>query len=757
MSSRALDDLGDAQPLRTHVDGSVLRTVFDPVQIALSGTQCGDLNRASKMEWLLTNGLGGYSMSTIVGMNTRRHHGLLVAATRSPGHRLVVLSRMEERILIPGAERALDTAFYPGVVHPRGYEYLQGFKNYPSPVWTYQGDRWKLEKQVDLVAGENTVIITYRLLEVEEPLATNKGTDSATDNVADKPTDKLADKPTDKLTDKPAVGGKAARSQKKRAAVPLNSIKLRLRPLFAFRESHQLSTKSDKLQKTFGVRNIDGRGSVVRCTPYADWDPVYLVCRTAEFREKSDWYSKVEYPQERYRGFDYREDLWSYGEYEVILHAGESIQIVCTLHSPETHQSNWNPHKETERRVKVMATSPDESVFARRLTLAADQFIVRRESEATSIMAGYPWHADHVRDTMIALPGLTLVTGRYREAKSILRSYARALDRGLLPNRFPDTQSRTEFESVDATLWFFVAIFKYLQYTGDFEFVKTELRIPLLEIMRYLEEGTRFGIRVDDRDGLLTCGEPGLSLTWMDAKVDDKALTPRTGKTVEINALWYNALKLMERLAERFSIPNDMARFARRAEQVEENFLRVFWNDKRGCLYDVVHGVQQDASVRPNQILALSLPFPLLDSESAASMVQLVADRLLVPMGLRTLEPGHVAYSGEYDGSRTDRARARHQGSAWTWLLGSYVTALVKAKGADARVEAGRLLQAAEKHLSQDGLGQISEISWGDAPHWPRGAPAHATAVAELLRAYYEDILGQNPALRADDVWRRRR
>jgi glycogen debranching enzyme len=243
----------------------------------------------------------------------------------------------------------------------------------------------------------------------------------------------------------------------------------------------------------------------------------------------------------------------------------------------------------------------------------------------------------------------------------------------------------------------------------------------------------------------------------MDAKVDDKALTPRSGKTVEINALGYNALKLMERLAERFSIPNDRARFARRAEQVEENFLRVFWNDKRGCLYDVVHGVQQDASVRPNQILALSLPFPLLDSESAASMEQLVADRLLVPMGLRTLEPGHVAYQGEYDGSRTDRARARHQGSAWTWLLGSYVTALVKAKGADARVEAGRLLQAAEKHLSQDGLGQISEISWGDAPHWPRGAPAHATAVAELLRAYYEDILGQNPALRADDVWRRRR
>jgi glycogen debranching enzyme len=243
----------------------------------------------------------------------------------------------------------------------------------------------------------------------------------------------------------------------------------------------------------------------------------------------------------------------------------------------------------------------------------------------------------------------------------------------------------------------------------------------------------------------------------MDARVDEKSLTPRNGKPVEVNALWYNALKLMERLAERFSIPNDMARFARRAEQVEDNFLSTFWNDRRGCLYDVVQGNDKDPAVRPNQILALSLPFPLLDSESAETMVNLVGQRLLVPMGLRSLEPGHVDYQGEYDGSRSDRGRARHQGSAWTWLLGAYVTALVKAKGAEARVEAGRLLQAAEKHLSQDGLGQVSEISWGDAPHWPRGAPAHATAVAELLRAYYEDILGKNPALRPDDVWRKRR
>ena len=336
MSSFERDGIGDVQPLRTRLDPSALAAAFHPIQVSLSGQQCGDLNRASKMEWLLTNGLGGYAMSTIVGMNTRRHHGLLVAAPRSPAQRLVVLSRMEERVVVPGAERALDTAFYPGVVHPRGYEHLTGFRMYPSPVWTFEGKRWKLEKQVDVVAGENTVMVTYRLLELEsEPTPPEKG--------------------------KRGQAGRDTRKAPGKKIAALESVTLRLRPLFAFRNSHDLSQKSAKLQKTFGVRSLDGQGSVVRCTPYPEWDPVYLVCRTAEFQEKGDWYRKVEYPQERYRGFDYREDLWSYGEYAVEMRAGDEVQIICTMHSPETHLSGWNPQRETERRVKVMASSPDES------------------------------------------------------------------------------------------------------------------------------------------------------------------------------------------------------------------------------------------------------------------------------------------------------------------------------------------------------------------------------------------------------------
>jgi predicted glycogen debranching enzyme len=369
---------------------------------------------------------------------------------------------------------------------------------------------------------------------------------------------------------------------------------------------------------------------------------------------------------------------------------------------------------------------------------------VRRERDLASIVAGYPWMSDHARDTMIALPGLLLVNGREREAKSILRTYARALDRGMLPNRVPEGGERPEFGSVDATLWLFIAVFKYLQYTGDFDFVKTELRIPMLEIVRYYTEGARYGIRVDS-DGMLRCGEPGSALTWMDERIGDQPVTPRAGKPVEINALWYNALRIMERLAERFSIPSDMARFGRMADRIEDVFLPTYWNERAGCLYDRVDYDGPDDAIRPNQILAVSLPFPLLDSESAQKVVRVVSEKLVAPMGLRTLDPEHPEYKGMYDGDRRQRRSATHQGTAWGWLMGQFISALVKAYAGTGRVEAAKLLKPFEQHLFEDGLGQVSEMFWGNAPHWPRGVPAHAAAVAEILRAYHEDVLGKNP------------
>jgi predicted glycogen debranching enzyme len=718
---------GPASPVATPAPVRDSRAEFEPVQIRFDALGCRDLTRASKKEWLLTNGLGGYAMSTIAGLNTRRQHGLLVAAMRPPVGRAVVLSKMDETLDLPGGPIALDTNFYPGVVHPRGFEWIEGFALYPFPVVTFAGNGWRLEKTIYLVHGENTVVVSYRMLPATRlRRAARKG----------KALDEGAGAGSASTVGGPNDGGDYLPS--------LEKLKLRVRPLFAFRAAEVLSSESERIQRTFGVRNYESRGSIVRCTPYPEWEPVYLICKEARFVEACDWYKNVEYPQERYRGLEFREDLWTYGYYETVLREGETLSVACTLHSPETRTPDWPVEREIERRAQAVRSVADDKPFGRRLALAADQFLVRRERDLASVIAGYPWFTDRARDTMIALPGLTLVTGRFREAKAILRAYSRALDRGMLPSRFPDGGDRPEYGSVDSTLWFVVAIFKYLQYTGDFDFVKTELRIPLLEIVRYYQEGTRSGIRVD-LDGLLRCGEPGLAMTWMDARAGDVPVTPRTGKPVEVNALWYNTLKIMERLAERFSIPHDMARFARMAEKVEESFLSTFWNEDEGCLYDCVDWEGPDASVRPNQILAVSLPFPLLDSESAQSVVRVVGERLLTPMGLRTLDAQNPNYKCIYDGDVKQRQTAYHQGTAWGWLMGPYISALVKANGAAGRTEAAQLLKPFEQHLTEDGLGQVSELFWGNAPHWPRGCIAHACAVGEILRAYYEDVLGRNP------------
>lgn len=712
----------------------ISRAHFVPVQIRIGEEECHDLGRASKKEWLVTNGIGGYAMSTVVGLNTRREHGLLVAAVRGLGGRRVVLSKMEETVVIPGATRSLDTTFYPGVVHPRGFELSSSFRLYPFPNFVFAGHRWRLEKHVVLVHGENTVVVTYRM----QPLAKRRPDGSKRADASREATGEEEASAWEANQAPATAGGDTG---------PIEALKLRVRPLFAFREAHQLGERNERIQSSFGSRTVGERGSVVRCTPYPDWEPVYLVCNEAGFVEGPDWYKSVEYPQDRYRGLDYSEDLWSYGYYELDLRMGESLTIACTLHPPETHAPNWSEEREVIRLAQVMAKSPDESPFARRLVLAADQFIVRRERDVPALISGYPYFTDHVRETLIAMPGLLLVTGRHRDAKAILRAYSRSLQRGLLPRRFADG-GRAEYGSVDATLWFFVAVFKYLQYTGDFDFVRTELRIPLLEVMRYFQEGTRFGVRLD-RDGLLQCGEPGIALTWMDARVGDQPVTRRDGKPVEVNALWYNALKVMERLAERFSIPNDMARFARRAEQVEASFHESFWNPQLGCLQDVVTATGADASIRPNQILAVSLPFPLLNSDDSSSVVRVVGEKLLTPLGLRTLDPAHPMFRASYDGNEAERARAAHQGTAWVWLLGAYIAAMVKCRGESGRAEAARLLDPVQRHLLDDCLGQVSEKSWGNPPHWPRGCPAAAAAVGELLRAYYEDVLARNPGVRA--------
>jgi predicted glycogen debranching enzyme len=389
----------------------------------------------------------------------------------------------------------------------------------------------------------------------------------------------------------------------------------------------------------------------------------------------------------------------------------------------------------------------DKDEFVRALVAAADQFVVARGTRQT-VLAGYHWFGDWGRDTMIALAGLTLVTGRFETARGILSEFARHTSRGMLPNRFPDDGGHApDYNTVDATLWFFEAARAYLQYSDDAEFVRAELYDVLVDIIAWHVRGTRFQIHVD-MDGLLSSGEEGAQLTWMDAKVGDWVVTPRHGKPVEIQALWYNALRVMENFAREFEDKAGEKLYGEMAAQAAESFNRSFWNEERGCLYDVIeadliNSGRRDASIRPNQILAVSLHYSMLSEERARRVVETVERELLTPYGLRSLSPHDPGYRGRYEGDPLSRDGAYHQGTVWAWLIGPYVSAYLKIFGetTQGRERAARLLEGFRQHLGEAGLGQISEIFDGDPPHTPRGCIAQAWSVAELLRVSIEELM----------------
>jgi predicted glycogen debranching enzyme len=405
-------------------------------------------------------------------------------------------------------------------------------------------------------------------------------------------------------------------------------------------------------------------------------------------------------------------------------------------------------HNELERRAGVVASAPNEDKLVQALFAAADQYIVAR-ANCKTIIAGYHWLGDWGRDTMIALPGLTLVTGRAEIAKSILREFALHIDQGMLPNRFPDAGEAPEYNTVDATLWYFEAVRALLDYTSDYGFVKEQLYAVLVDIIDWHVRGTRFGIHVDS-DGLLASGEEGAQLTWMDAKVGDYVVTPRRGKPVEIEALWYNALRVMEALARRFGDGANEKRYADMASQAKHSFNRLFWNEEVGCLYDVVDKDSRDGSIRPNQILAVSLFYTMLSQERGKGVVEIVERELLTPVGLRSLSPGDPQYVGHYEGGPWERDLSYHQGTVWAWLMGPFITAYMKVNGQNgrranrARSLAAGWLAAFQSHLSDAGLGHISAIFDADYPHTARGCVAQAWSVAELLRAACEDVFASS-------------
>jgi predicted glycogen debranching enzyme len=496
--------------------------------------------------------------------------------------------------------------------------------------------------------------------------------------------------------------------------------RLEVRPLIAFRDYHATTHENGFLNP-----HLTDECGGVSVKPYPDLPRMYLWGMSLE--GAGAWYRNFEYDIEKARGLDYREDLFNPGVASFDLTAPAGI-----IASTEPHSAAEVPtlrQAEITRRAGLVAACPDP------LAIAADQFIVER-GEGKTVIAGYPWFTDWGRDTMIALPGLTLCTGRPEIAKNILLAFTESLDRGMLPNRFPDGGEAPEYNTVDATLWFFEAVRAYVEYTGDHGFVREHLYTPLCGVIDWHERGTRYGIRVD-ADGLLHAGEPGVQLTWMDAKIGDWVVTPRQGKPVEIEALWYNALRIMEDLARAFGDSEREQHFAAMAANAKASFEPAFWNESAGCLYDVIGEDGPDGSMRPNQIFAVSLPHTMVSRECASAVVAAVERDLLTPYGLRSLSPKDPRYRPRYEGDGRSRDSAYHQGTVWPWLLGPFVTAYLKVQGHSetGTAQVAAWLAPLRALASQACANQISEVFDGDAPHRPGGCPAQAWSVAEILRA----------------------
>ncbi len=644
--------------------------------IELDASICSDLAESMSREWIETNGIGGYASSSVAGANTRRYHGLLIAATTPPVGRAVLLSKFEEILTIGEETFELSCNQYPGTIHPEGYKFLTGFRLDPFPIWTFLAGGVEIEKRVFMAYSENTTVVTWAVK--KKPRGTKQ-------------------------------------------------ITLEVKPLLAFRDHHHLKHQDAGFDGSY----LEEKGSV-EIEPYSEMPRLYFSNNAASVESAGYWYRDFEYAIERERGFDYREDL--YQPFSMKFKLSKPAFVIASTEHEHLADVELLEQTEIKRRAMLVAKAGKKKAISPHLALAADQFIVERGSGKT-VIAGYPWFSDWGRDTMIALNGLTLATNREEIAESILGEFSKHISEGMLPNRFPDAGEEPEYNTVDATLWYFEAIRAYVVKTGDIEFVRDNLYEKLAAIIDWHVMGTRYGIKVDT-DGLLFAGEPGVQLTWMDAKIGDWVVTPRTGKAVEIQALWYNALRIMADLAKLLKDEERQSEYSDMAEITRESFNGQFWNEEFQCLYDVVDGERKDGSVRPNQIFAVSLPHSMVSDEKALKIVEKVEAELLTPVGLRSLSPHDPAYIPNYIGSPFERDSAYHQGTVWGWLIGPFVDAYRKvnpnSKATKARV--AQILSGFEDHLMNAMVGQISEIFDADEPHAPRGCPAQAWSVAELLR-----------------------
>ena len=654
---------------------------------------CGNLARSEHREWLVTNGMGGFAAGTVAGMLTRSYHGLLLATLQPPVDITLMLTKLDETVTYNSMDYPLYTNRWADeTIAPQGYQNIESFcLDGTTPVWVYACADALIEKRVWMQQGDNTTYIHYKML---------------------------------------------------RGSLPLT---LSLKALVNYRDRHHTTKNSELL---FKVVN-QNRGMRIKAHP----NSVDLCLSAIKSQDiitwevNHQWYQNFALAVEEYRGLNNIEDHLYAGNCQVSLNVGESVTIVARA-------EDWGSWGRVEKKTggqrykelidvfykdTKLEAAPD---WIEQLVLAADQFIVDRpltnHPEGKTIIAGYPWFSDWGRDTMISLPGLTLTTGRFEVAKVILQTFAQYIDRGMLPNVFPDRGETPEYNTVDATLWYFEAIRDYVAHTNDQQLL-IELYPALAEIIDWHRRGTRYNIHLDN-DGLIYAGETGVQLTWMDAKVGNWVVTPRIGKPVEINALWYNALVIMSQFAE--YLGKSGQEYQKMAAQTKKGFQR-FWHPNLNYCYDVLDTPDgDDDSLRPNQIFAVSLPVdqlgaslaPLLGDKQQKQIVDITAQRLLTSHGLRSLAPQHPDYVPVYGGDPLQRDGAYHQGTVWSWLIGHFVQAHLKVYN-NPELARSFLLPMAN-HLQAGCIGSISEIFDGDAPFIPRGAFAQAWGVAEVLRGW---------------------
>lgn len=643
-------------------------------------------------EWVLTNGIGGYAGSSVTGAHARKHHGYLIASLHPPVERFVILSKINE-CLIRSSEKIDFTveqylADDGSTAYRKGIEYLNSFTYDGLVHFTTKAPEFTMTKTLAFEHGKNTIAVSYDIQ--------NDG-DAAT---------------------------------------------LVLTPLFNYRVHHDASTvdtlKFDTTYEQPEIRLVPQQNKDVTIRLFTD-DGTVVPC-------EEKYTTGMQLQKELDVESDALDDNYTPYQIEFPLDAGcrKKISIVCTIEDVYEKDAFATAAAEMARFDALEKKAGYHDELAETLTIAADHFLAYRQSTGLmTVLAGLPWFTDWGRDTMIALTGLTLSTGRYQDARDILTTFARYVHHGMVPNMFPDEGTAPLYNTADASMWYFYAVGKYLDYTGtpeDYAFVQETIYPKLKEIIAAYEHGTDFSIYMEE-DGLIHAGSGLDQVTWMDVRVGDWVATPRHGKPVEINALWYHALCLMEEWATRFE--EDGSHYAALAAHAKESFAKEFWNEKDGCLYDVVDGLEGDATLRPNQIYAVSLPHRMLDADKEKKIVDKVYEKLYAKTGLRSLSPDDKEYHPTYEGCLDKRDHAYHQGTSWGFLLGGFLTAYVHVYGTSKEVikQADAMLDATREQFYHGCIGSIAEIFDGDEPHTSRGCYAQAWSVGEILRAYTEDIL----------------